>query len=291
MYDVIIVGMGISGITAGIYLKRANKDIMMFDGKMPGGLLNEISYISNYPGYINIAGSELAENLFNQINVLNVPYRLESVKDINKVDDYFEVETSNGVYKAKNVIVACGRTPRKLGLPNEDKLLGHGISTCALCDGFFYRGKDIAVVGSGDSALQEALYLSNIVNKIYIIVRSNKMRASMSLQEAIKSKNNVEIIYESNIKEINEINGQVDSIVLSNDRLIDVNGVFIYIGFVPNNAIIEKFDILDENGYVKNIITDVKGLYAVGDIVKKDVNQLIVAANDGVLVANHIINN
>ena len=291
MYDVIIVGMGISGITAGIYLKRANKDIMMFDGKMPGGLLNEISYISNYPGYINIAGSELAENLFNQINVLNVPYRLESVKDINKVDDYFEVETSNGVYKAKNVIVACGRTPRKLGLPNEDKLLGHGISTCALCDGFFYRGKDIAVVGSGDSALQEALYLSNIVNKIYIIVRSNKMRASMSLQEAIKSKNNVEIIYESNIKEINEINGQVDSVVLSNDRLIDVNGVFIYIGFVPNNAIIEKFDILDENGYVKNIITDVKGLYAVGDIVKKDVNQLIVAANDGVLVANHIINN
>ena len=291
MYDVIIVGMGISGITAGIYLKRANKDIMMFDGKMPGGLLNEISYISNYPGYINIAGSELAENLFNQINVLNVPYRLESVKDINKVDDYFEVETSNGVYKAKNVIVACGRTPRKLGLPNEDKLLGHGISTCALCDGFFYRGKDIAVVGSGDSALQEALYLSNIVNKIYIIVRSNKMRASMSLQEAIKSKNNIEIIYESNIKEINEINGQVDSIVLSNDRLIDVNGVFIYIGFVPNNAIIEKFDILDENGYVKNIITDVKGLYAVGDIVKKDVNQLIVAANDGVLVANHIINN
>jgi len=291
MYDVIIVGMGISGITAGIYLKRANKAIMMFDGKMPGGLLNEISYISNYPGYINIAGSELAENLFNQINVLNVPYKLESVKDINKVDDYFEVETSNGVYKAKNVIVACGRTPRKLGLPNEDKLLGHGISTCALCDGFFYRGKDIAVVGSGDSALQEALYLSNIVNKIYIIVRRDSMRASMSLQEAIKSKNNVEIIYESNIKEINEINGQVDSIVLSNDRLIDVNGVFIYIGFVPNNDIIKKFDILDENGYVKNIITDVKGLYAVGDIVKKDVNQLIVAANDGVLVANHIINN
>ena len=102
---------------------------------------------------------------------------------------------------------------------------------------------------------------------------------------------NVEIVYESTIKEINEINGQVDSVVLSNDRLIDVNGVFIYIGFVPNNAIIEKFDILDESGYVKNIITDVKGLYAVGDIVKKDVNQLIVAANDGVLVANHIINN
>ena len=291
MYDVIIVGMGISGITAGIYLKRANKDIMMFDGKMPGGLLNEISSISNYPGYINISGSELAENLFNQINVLNIPYKLESIKDVRKVDDYFEAETSNGVYKAKNVIIACGRTPRKLGLPNEDKLLGHGISTCALCDGFFYRGKDIAVVGSGDSALQEALYLSNIVNKIYLIVRRNEMRGSKSLQEAIINKNNVEILYESTIKEINEMNGQVDSIVLNDDRLIDVNGVFIYIGFVPNNDIIKKFDILDENGYVKNIITDVKGLYAVGDIVKKDVNQLVVAANDGVLVANHIINN
>ena len=290
MYDVIIIGMGISGITAGIYLKRANKDIMMFDGKMPGGLLNEISSISNYPGYINISGSELAENLFNQINVLNIPYKLESIKDVRKVDDYFEAETSNGVYKAKNVIIACGRTPRKLGLPNEDKLLGHGISTCALCDGFFYRGKDIAVVGSGDSALQEALYLSNIVNKIYLIVRKDKMRASISLQEAIKNKENVEIVYESTIKEINEINGQVDSIVLNTDRLIDVNGIFIYIGFVPNNDIIKKFDILDENGYVKNIITDVKGLYAVGDIVKKDVNQLVVAANDGVLVANHIIN-
>lgn len=291
MYDVIIIGMGISGITAGIYLKRANKDIMMFDGKMPGGLLNEISYVSNYPGYINIAGSELAENLFNQINVLNIPYRLESVSDVRKVEDYFEVETSNGVYKAKNVIVACGRTQKKLGLPNEDKLFGHGISTCALCDGFFYRGKDIAVVGSGDSALQEALYLSNIVNKLYLIVRRDKMRGSISLQEAIKSKENVEIVYESTIKEINEINGQVDSIVLNNDRLIDVNGIFIYIGFVPNNDIIKKFDILDENGYVKNIITDVKGLYAVGDVVKKDVNQLVVAANDGVLVANHIINN
>ena len=195
MYDIIIIGMGISGITAAIYAKRENKNVLLLDKGMPGGLLNNIDEISNYPGLPNISGPDFAINLLNQIKSLNISYKLEEVTDLNLSGKVKVVKTTKSDYKASNIILAMGRTPKFLGLENEKKLLGHGISTCAMCDGFFYKNKDIAVVGTGNSALQETIYLSKIVNKIYLINRRDGFRGDAMLVDKVKKLPNIEIIY------------------------------------------------------------------------------------------------
>ncbi|MEG1892719.1 MAG: FAD-dependent oxidoreductase, partial [Bacilli bacterium] len=169
MYDLIVIGMGISGITAGIYAKRSNLNVLIIDKSMPGGLLNNIETISNYPGLSNISGSDFAMNLFNQVNELKIPYKLEEVQKVDLLNEVKSVTTNTDVYKAKNVVIATGRKPKYLGLDNEKSFLGRGLSTCAVCDGDFYKGKTVAVVGSGNSALQESLYLAKVAEKVYII--------------------------------------------------------------------------------------------------------------------------
>ena len=190
MYDIIIIGMGISGITAGIYAKRSNKKVLIIDKGMPGGILNNIDKISNYPGLIDISGPDFAVNLLEEV------ISLELDKDIKIV------KTTNQEYKAKKIILAMGRKPKFLGLDNEQELLGHGLSTCAMCDGAFFKDKTIVVVGTGNSALQEALYLANIVDKIYLINRRDGFRGEEMLVENIKDNPKIEVIYNANIKEL-----------------------------------------------------------------------------------------
>ena len=290
MYDIIIIGMGISGITAAIYAKRENKNVLLLDKGMPGGLLNNIDEISNYPGLPNISGPDFAINLLNQIKSLNISYKLEEVTDLNLSGKVKVVKTTKSDYKASNIILAMGRTPKFLGLGNEKKLLGHGISTCAMCDGFFYKNKDIAVVGTGNSALQETIYLSKIVNKIYLINRRDGFRGDAMLVDKVKKLPNIEIIYNSNIQTLNEKDSKLESITLDNSRTIPISGLFLYIGFVPATNIVDS-KILDEDGYIKvnkNFKTPIKGVYAIGDIIKKDIYQLITAAADGARVINNI---
>lgn len=290
MYDIIIIGMGISGITAGIYAKRSNKKILLIDKGMVGGLLNNIDKVSNYPGLINIEGPEFAAILERQIKELNIPFTFEEVKSLDLDSKVKKVITDKNIYEAKKVILAMGRKPKFLGLDNEKDLLGKGLSTCAMCDAFFYKDKDIAVVGTGNSALEESLYLSNIVNHIYLINRRDGFRGEASLVEQVKNNSKIEIIYNSNIKKVNTKDEKISSITLDNGTSIDVTGVFIYVGYKPATEFVPNI-VLDDEGYVKvneKLETEINGVYAAGDVIKKDTYQLITAASDGARVITNM---
>ena len=290
MYDIIIIGMGISGITAGIYAKRSNKKVLLIDKGMPGGLLNNIDKVSNYPGVPEITGPDFAEILEKQVEHLDIPYVLEEVKSLELNEETKKVITENNTYEAKRVILAMGRKPKYLGLDNEKSLLGKGLSTCAVCDAFFYKNENIAIVGTGNSALQEALYLANIVGHIYIINRRDDFRGEEILVENIKKNPKIEIIYNANIESMNEENNKLSSITLDNGTTLNVKGVFIYVGYRPVTDFIPK-EILDKNGYVKvneKLETEINGVYAIGDIINKDTYQLVTAAADGARVITNM---
>ena len=290
MYDIIIIGMGISGITAGIYAKRSNKKVLLIDKGMPGGLLNNIDKVSNYPGVPEITGPDFAEILEKQVKSLDISYVLEEVKSLELNEETKKVITDKNTYEAKRVVLAMGRKPKYLGLDNEKFLLGKGLSTCAVCDAFFYKNEDIAIVGTGNSALQEALYLANIVGHIYLINRRDGFRGEEILVENIKKNPKIEIIYNANIKSMNEENNKLSSITLDNGTTLNVKGVFIYVGYRPATEFVPK-EILDENGYVKvneKLETEIKGVYAIGDIINKDTYQLVTAAADGARVITNM---
>lgn len=291
MYDVIIIGMGIGGITAGIYGKRAGLNVLMFEKNAPGGMLQKIDKIQNYPGFSEISGPDLALNLFNQVKKVGVPFKFEEVIDVEITEEYKKVITKNGTYEAKNVIVATGRTPKYLGLDNEKDYLGRGLSTCASCDGNFYKGEDVAVVGSGNSALQESLYLANIVNKVYLLHRGVNFKGDDALVERVRNTQNIEIVDGVNIKKINEVEGKIESVTLDNEKTINVKGVFIYIGYKPDTEMFKKLDITNINGDIivsENFETEIDGLYAIGDCAKKGVYQLVTAASDGCIAVSDI---
>ena len=291
MYDVIIVGMGIGGITAGIYAKRANLNVLLLDKSAPGGLLNNIDLISNYPGFIDIKGPDLALKLFEQVKSIEIPYKLEEVIKIKVNEDIKEVITNSNTYQTKNIIIATGTHPKYLGLDNEKELLGRGLSTCALCDGTFYKDKVIAVVGNGNSALQESLYLAKLAKKVYLLNRKDSFKGEEYLQDKVKNKENIEIKYNVSITKYNEVNNKIESILLSNNEKIKVSGVFIYVGYKANSELVNDLDIINADGRImvdNNCETKIKGLYAVGDVNDKGIYQLITASNDGVIAIANI---
>lgn len=291
MYDVIIVGTGISGITAAIYGKRSNMKVLLLDKSMPGGLLNSIEKISNYPGLINISGPDFAMNLYNQIKDLNIDFKMEEVTKLELDGEIKKVITNSNTYEAKSVILAMGRKPKFLGLDNEKDYLGRGLSTCAVCDAFFYKDKPVAVVGSGNSALQESLYLANVASKVYLINRRDGFKGEDTLIDNVKNNSKIEILYNTNIKSFNENDGKIESVVLDNEEVLNVNGVFIYIGYKPNTDLVSQYDIINNNGYIlvdEYFETNLANVFAIGDIIKKDVYQLVTAASDGALVIYNI---
>lgn len=291
MYDVIIVGMGIGGITAGIYAKRANLNVLLLDKSAPGGLLNNIDLISNYPGFIDIKGPDLALKLFEQVKSIEIPYKLEEVIKIKVNEDIKEVITNSNTYQTKNIIIATGTHPKYLGLDNEKELLGRGLSTCALCDGTFYKDKVIAVVGNGNSALQESLYLAKLAKKVYLLNRKDSFKGEEYLQDKVKNKENIEIKYNVSITKYNQVNNKIESILLSNNEKINVSGVFIYVGYKANSELVNDLDIINADGRImvdNNCETKIKGLYAVGDVNDKGIYQLITASNDGVIAIANI---
>lgn len=289
MYDLIIIGMGISGVSAAIYAKRANLSVLMLEGSAPGGTLNKISNVENYPGIASITGPDFAYNLFEKIGELKIEYKLEEVTDI--ITESKTIKTKNNVYQAKNILIASGRSPKFLGLENEEKLLGKGISTCALCDGALYKSKEVAVVGGGSSALAESIHLSKIVKKVYLIHRKNEFRGEDTLVESVKSIDNIELILNNEITELKEENDKLSGLVLKDGKELEVSALFIYIGFTPNTNFIKNTDIKMENGYIlvdKDGKTNIDGIYASGDVIKKDIYQLINAASEGSLASIQI---
>lgn len=287
-YDAIIIGMGVAGISAAVYAARSGCKVLMFEKMRPGGIINTIDAIENYPGIPKISGPDFAYQLFEQINQLQVPYKMEEVIEISVEGDTKIVKTKENVYESSQVLIATGRSPILLGLPNEEKLIGKGISTCALCDGYLYKGKEIAVVGGGNSALQEALYLANIVKKIYLIHRRDEFRGDNELVERIKNTNNIEIVYNSQVTEIKEEKEELKSIIINQEKEIPVSALFIYIGYAPKTDFAKSLGITNEAGYIEvneNYETKIPGIYAAGDIIIKKVYQIVTAAAEGASAA------
>ena len=288
MYDIIIVGAGPAGLTAALYAARANKKILVFEAKVPGGQIVNAHMVSNYPGIENISGADYATNLFNQVTNLGVEVKFETVLTISNDK---EVTTNNGTYKAKAIILATGAENRKLRIENEENLVGKGVSYCATCDGNFYKEKEVAVVGGGNTALEDSLYLSNIASKVYLIHRRDTFKGEAKLVSELKKKENVEIIYNSNVIKINGTD-KVESIIVKDnnekEKEIKVDGLFVAVGQEPKNIIFKDLVDIDEKGYIvakDDVYTSKNGVYVAGDARDKLLKQLTTAVSDGSIAA------
>lgn len=288
IYDVIIIGLGASGVSASIYAKRSGLNVCVINYGVPGGIISTSSIVENYPGIKSISGSDFAFNLFEHFNSLNIPLYNEEVINI-KNGDVKTVITTNNEYKAMKIIICSGRKPKKLGIKNEDKYMGRGISYCATCDGNLYKNKKVCVVGGGNSALESAIYLSNICETVYIIVRKDKFIGSESLVKDVLNKENVIVKFNSVIEEIVG-NDVVESIKIK-DEEIKLSGIFINIGYEPSIGILKGLNLKMDNNYIvvdKNMETSIKGIYAAGDIIKKDLYQLVTAVSEGAVAATNV---
>ena len=286
MYDIIIVGAGPAGLTAAIYALRANKKVLIFEAKAYGGQIASSSVVENYPGYEKISGFDLATNMYNQVIKLGGEIKYEEVISIKDG----EVTTNNGSYKCKAIILATGVQNGKLGLDNEEELKGKGVSYCATCDGNFFKGKDVALVGGGNTALEDALYLSNIVNKVYLIHRRDTFRGEERNLDELKKKDNVEFILNSNVVKINgtDLLESIDVNTNGDIRNINVSGLFIAVGHVPANEAFSNMVELDDRGYIKSedgVHTSSKNIYVAGDTRVKNLRQLVTATADGAIAA------
>lgn len=287
-YDVVIIGSGIAGMTSAIYLKRAGLKTLIIENNAPGGVLQKGYDIENYPGYPQINSVDLAANIYTSVNDLNVEYIFESIKEIDLENK--NIITTNHNIKTKYIIIATGRSEKRLNIDNEEKLIGNGISFCANCDGYFFKDKDVIVVGGSNTAVTTAIYLSNICKKVTIIYRNDNLKAEKILLNRLEDKNNVNIIYNANIKKYNIENDSLKSVTLDNGEIVLASGVFLAIGWIPNSKL---FDVEKDERYIivdKNYHTSIDKVYAIGDVIKKDVYQLTTAAGDATIAAINIIN-
>ncbi len=286
MYDIIVIGAGPAGMTSALYAKRAGKSVLVLEAKAYGGQILNASLVENYPGMPNVSGFDFATNLYNQIKDLGVDIKFEPVLRLEKN----KVITSKDSYEAKAIIVATGVQNRKLKLDKEEELIGRGISYCATCDGNFYKDKIVAVNGGGNTALEDALYLSNIAKKVYLIHRRDEFRGEAKYLEELKKKENVEFILNATISKLNG-DDKLESIVV-NDKEIKVDGLFIAIGQTPKNEIFAGLLELDEKGYIisnDSVHTNVDNIYVAGDTRVKDLRQLTTAVSDGAIAATKAI--
>lgn len=289
---VIIIGAGPSGITAAIYLFRAGYEPYLIEKSMPGGKLSLTYKIDNYPGFNSIMGSDLAFKMMDQLSANNIEVHYEDVLEVKKQGDEVYVKTDTNEYLANAVLIASGTSEKTLGIPGEDKYMHKGISFCAVCDGGFYKGKNTAIIGGGNSALEEALYLHKLSSKLYLIHRRNEFRGEQVILDEIKKIENIEI--KTPYVPI-EFKGdeKLKTIVLENVETkereeLEVEGVFEYVGAMANTSFVLDKDILDDKGYIKvnsKMETKIPGIYASGDVTVKELRQIVTASSDGAIAA------
>lgn len=292
MYDVIVIGAGPAGLTAAIYLRRANKNVLVLEKNTYGGVIVNTNKIDNYPGIANISGFDFATNLYEQAKSLGAIIKFEEVIRINNGKEK-EVITANNKYSAKAIIIATGRTTRKLGF--EDKYVGSGVSYCAMCDGAFYKDKPVAVVGGGNSAIDDVLYLADIAKKVYLIHRRDKFTADEKTIALLKKKNNIKYVLNSQITKVKGKDHLESIEVIDNKKQtheFKVNGLFIAIGGTPTTEIFKDIIKFDDNGYIKgtnSCHTNKTGIFVAGDVRSKEVRQLVTATSDGAIAATEAI--
>ncbi|HQA59982.1 MAG: thioredoxin-disulfide reductase [Tepidanaerobacteraceae bacterium] len=293
VYDVAVIGAGPAGLTAALYAARARLSTVVVEKMFPGGQAALTDIIENYPGFTEgISGIQLADAMKRQAERFGAEFTNGDVERIEKNDDLFTVFLKGESIKAKTVILAAGAQPRKLGVKGEKEFTGRGISYCATCDGAFYKDKPIAVVGGGDTAIQEALYLTRFASEIYVIHRRDQLRATKVLQERAFKNEKIKFVWDSVVKEIKG-EGTVDEVVVENVKTgkldsLRVDGIFIAIGHIPNTDFVKDLVQLNEQGYVITdayMATNVPGIFAAGDMRQKDLRQVVTAVSDGAIAA------
>ncbi len=292
-YDVVIIGAGPAGLAAGLYASRGGLKTAIFEKALVGGQIVLTTEVENYPGINDkVSGFDIIDRMKNQAESFGVKIIEEGVDAMGLRGICKLIETSSGIYEARTVIIATGAHPRKLNIPGEQKLTGRGVSYCATCDGALYRGKKVAVVGGGDSAVEEALFLTKFAEKVYIIHRRDKLRAQKILQDRAFKNPKIEFIWNSVPQEILGTDA-VTGILLYNKETkkrkeLEIDGVFIYVGIIPNTELLEGKVNLDDHGFIltdETMHTNIPGVYAAGDVVHKVLRQVVTAAADGAIAA------
>ncbi len=293
-YDVIIVGGGPAGLTAGIYSMRAGLKALLFEKGLLGGQVANPKIVDNYPGVESVTGFELAEKLTSHAKSFNLAVMQEEIESVSTGNGAHIVRTAGGeLFESITLILAPGGTAKKLNIPGETEYFGSGVSYCGVCDGFFFRDKTVCVVGGGDNAAEEALHLARLARKVYLIHRRDELRANRVLQQQMRNEPGIEIIWNSVVREIKGMAGAVSAAVVENLRTgetrdIAADGIFIRIGFFPNNKLIPPAVVINDEGYAltdEKCETSVPGIFAVGDLRQKYANQIVVAAADGCIAA------
>lgn len=294
MHKVVIIGSGCAGLTAAIYAARANLSPLVLEGHEPGGQLSLTTHVENFPGFPDgILGPELIENMRKQAQKFGAQFKAGSVSEVDLTERPFKIKVGNEIYETKSLIVAAGASARLLGLKGEKELIGRGLSTCATCDGYFFRGKPIAVVGGGDSAMEEANFLSRYASKVYLIHRRNEFRASKIMIDRAKANEKIEFVTPYVVEEILSSEGLVSGVLLRHKqtgqkREIALDGLFVAIGHDPNSIAFRGQLEMDENGYLiarHGSLTSVPGVFIAGDVQDHRYRQAVTAAGSGCMAA------
>lgn len=293
IYDVIIAGAGPAGMTAAVYTSRANLSTLMIERGMPGGQMANTEDVENYPGFESILGPDLSTKMFEHAKKFGAEYAYGDIKEIIDNGDVKTVVAGSKQYKAYSVIISAGAEYKKVGVPGEKELSGRGVSYCAVCDGAFFKQKELFVIGGGDSAVEEGVYLTRFASKVTIVHRRDELRAQKILQDRAFANEKVDFIWNHTIKSINDKEGKVGSVTLvstqtGEEQELPADGVFIYIGMIPLSKPFTNLGITNENGYIETndrMETKVPGIFAAGDIREKTLRQIVTATGDGSIAA------
>lgn len=293
MYDLIIIGAGPAGLTAAIYAARSNMRTLILERGIYGGLMQSTDEIENYPSYKMIKGSELSQLMYDQAISLGAEYKYGNVISITEEGNIKKVKTSGGEFEAYSIIIATGANPRKLGVKGEEELSGRGVSYCAVCDGAFFKKKELVVIGGGDSAVEEANFLTKYASKVTVVHRKGTFRAQPILQQRLFDNEKVDVVLNSEVKEIKGENNKVVGVEVYNNQteettFLPCDGVFIYVGMNPNTEVFKELPILNEQGYLvtdEAMQTSMKGVFGAGDVRDKFLRQIITATGDGSIAA------
>lgn len=293
IYDVIIAGAGPAGMTAAVYASRASLDTLMIERGIPGGQMANTEDVENYPGYDNILGPDLSNKMFEHAKKFGAEYAYGDIKSVEDHGDYKVINAGSKEYKTRTLIIATGAQYKKLGIPGEEELGGRGVSYCAVCDGAFFKERELIVVGGGDSAVEEGVYLTKFASKVTIVHRRDSLRAQKILQNRAFDNEKIDFIWNTTVEKINGPEGKVSSVTLKDvhtgeeyDKPAD--GVFVYIGMVPLSEPFKSLGITNDEGYVvtnENMETSIPGIFAAGDIRDKKLRQIVTATGDGSIAA------
>lgn len=293
IYDVLIIGAGPAGLTAALYFGRAKADVAIVEKSAPGGKVITTSVVENYPGVLSISGTDLALNMLKQVNEFNIPFYYDEVLEITK-DEVFTIKMARDTLQAKFVLVATGTINRTLGVLGENKFMSRGISFCAICDGMLYQNKKVLVVGGGNSAFEESLYLAKLCKEVFLIHRNEAYRANSILIDKVKETPNIKLIPNTVVKEFKGTKALEEVVLVTNNEetTLKVDGAFIYIGYEPATSFLEKFPILNDQKFIEvdeNYQTKISGIYAVGDCINHPIKQIATAVGDASAAASNII--